>query len=265
MNRNTLLILVFLVASLSSCIGPRKVVLVEDMQPDSLYSTVEMPAMRIQKNDRLSISVSAKTAELAAPFNITTGSYRIEDNGNVSTADNAGSAKTEGYLVDQQGQIDFPVLGTLEVLGKTVEEVRHLIHDRLVNEGLINDPIVRVELFNLKVSVVGAVERQQVLQVPDGRINLLEAIARVGGLTRNAAADRVTVIREENGVRTRIIQDIRSKDLFDSPAFYLQQNDIVFVEGISVETTPREERGWRVLSTLLGTGTLVFSILNLLK
>ena len=264
MKKNTWLALVLLLASLSACIAPRKVVLVEDMQPDSLYNSVEMPTIRIQKNDRLYISVSSKTPELAAPFNIESGAYQIEDNGNIARS-NLAAVKTDGYLVDQRGKIDFPVLGTLEVFGHTVEQVRDTLRNRLVSEGFINDPIVRVELINLKISVVGAVQRQQVLNVPDNRINILEAIAQAGGLTRNAAADRVTVIREENGVRTRIVQDIGSKDLFDSPAFYLKQNDIVFVEGISAESSPREDRGWRFLSTLLGTGTLVFSILNLLK
>lgn len=249
---------------LHACMAPKKIVYVEDMQPDSLYHTLEAPALRVQKRDRLSILVSAKSPELAAPFNGGVGAYKVNDDGNVSTA-TVTPANAQGYLVDQNGQIDFPVLGTLQVLGLTVQEVRDLIRDRLVDKNLINEPIVKVEMLNLKVSVVGAVVHQQVLQVPDTRITLLEAIAQSGGLGSNAAADRVTVIREENGVRKRIISNVESKDLFDSPAYYLQQNDVVFVEGKSAERTPKEERRWRVLSTLMGSVGIVIAIISLYK
>lgn len=258
------MVLVFGIALLSSCMAPKKIVYVSDMQPDSLYNMPEVPALRVQKNDRLSILVSAKNPELAAPFNVGVGAYKVNEDGSVSTT-NVAASNAQGYLVDQQGQIDFPVLGTLDVLGLTLQEVRDRVRDRLVDQELLKDPIVKVEMLNLKVSVVGAVVRSQVLQVPDARITLLEAIAQSGGLGSNAAPDRVTVIREENGVRKRIVNNIESKELFDSPAYYLQQNDIVFVEGRSAENTPREERNWRYFSSAMGAVTFILTVVNFLK
>jgi polysaccharide export outer membrane protein len=249
---------------LNSCMVAKKVVYVNDMVPDSAYRSLEKPTLRVQKGDRLSIVVRAKTPELAAPFNTGVGAYKVDDNGNIVTGTDP-STSTQSYLVDQQGNITFPILGDLLLEGKSLDEVKNLIEGRLIKDQLINDPQVKVEMINLKVSVMGAVKGEQVLNVPDARITLLEAIAQSGGLTDNAAADRVVVIREENGVRKRIVNNIESKAIFDSPTYYLQQNDIVFVEPKAAVNTPKEERSWRLLSTTMGAVTIILTALNLLK
>jgi len=247
---------------LNSCLSP-KVVYVNDMLPDTEYPVAEASIVRLQKNDRLSIQVSAKSLELAAPFNTVAGTYKVGTDGSVSTGIDQ-SSNAHGYLIDREGNIAFPILGTLHIEGLTLEEVRDLVRNKLINNKLINEPIVNVEILNFKISVTGAIGNR-VLEAPDGRMTLLEAITKAGGIGVNAAPDKITVIREEEGVRRKIVTNIQSQEIFNSPAYYLKQNDIVYIEPKSVEITPKEDRFWRYFG--VGTGLLgtVIGILTLTK
>ena len=150
------------------------------MVPDVEYPIADAPALKLQKNDRLSIQVSAKSLELAAPFNTVAGTYKIGTDGSVSTGVDL-SSNAQGYLIDREGNIAFPVLGALHVENLTLEEVRDLIRNKLINGRLINEPIVKVEILNFKISLAGAIGNK-VLDVPDGRITLIEAITKAGGM-----------------------------------------------------------------------------------
>ncbi|MCT4264105.1 polysaccharide biosynthesis/export family protein [Elizabethkingia anophelis] len=233
------------------------------MIPDTEYPVAEAPAIRLQKNDRLSIQVSAKSLELAAPFNTVAGTYKVGTDGSVSTGIDQ-SSNAQGYLIDREGNIAFPVLGNLHVEGLTLEEVRDLIRNRLINDRLINEPIVKVEILNFKVSITGVIGNR-VIEVPDGKITLLEAITKAGGIGVNAAPDKITVIREEDGMRRKIVTNIQSQEIFNSPAYYLRQNDIVYIEPRTTEVTPREDRFWRYFGTGMGLIGTVISVLTLIK
>lgn len=262
MNKFILGLALLCTVLLSSCLS-KKVVYVNDMLPDTEYPVAEAPAIRLQKNDRISIQVSAKSLELAAPFNTVAGTYKVGTDGSVSTGVDQ-SSNAQGYLIDREGNIAFPVLGNLHVEGLTLEEVRDLVRNKLINGQLINEPIVKVEILNFKISVTGAIGNR-VLDAPDGRMTLLEAITKAGGLGVNAAPDKITVIREEEGVRRKIITNIQSQEIFNSPAYYLKQNDIVYIEPRSAEVTPKEDRFWRYFG--IGTGVLgtVLSVLTLIR
>lgn len=264
MKKFTLWIIVLGLGLFSSCMTSKKVVYVDDMVPNINYQMLDVPMLKLQKSDRLSIKISAKNPELAAPFNAVDGNYATgeKDNGQHGAGNNQDG---RSYLIDQQGNITFPILGNFHLEGLTLEEVRDLLVKRLSEGGYIKDAIVKVELLNLKVNVMGEVNRVGIIDVPDARINLLGAISKAGGLTRNAASDRVTVIREENGTRKKIINNIGSQDIFDSPAYYLQQNDIVYVEPIGAESTPREDRTWRFTSIAMGAVTIILTALTLFK
>lgn len=262
MNKFILGLTLFSIVLLNSCVS-KKVVYLQDMQPDSEYPIAEAPALRLQKNDRISIQVSAKSLELAAPFNTVAGAYKVGVDGNVTTGVDQ-SANTQGYLIDGQGDVSFPVLGNLHVEGLTLEEVRDLVRNRLINDRLISEPIVKVEILNFKISVTGAIS-SRVFDVPDGRMSVLEAITKAGGLSPNSSPDKITVIREENGVRRKIIANIQSQEIFNSPAYYLKQNDIVYVEPRSAEVTPKEDRFWRIFGLGMGATGIIISVLTLLK
>ena len=248
---------------LSSC-ASKKVVYVQDMLVDTAYNAIKAPALRIQKSDRLSIVVSAKIPELAVPFNQGIGTYQVNEQGNVSNNPST-TPDVKGYLVDDNGEIEFPILGTLQVSDLTFEQVQNLVKSRLIDEKLINKPTVKVELLNLKINMMGEVNSVGVLEVPDGRITLLQAITMAGGLTVNAAPDRISVIREENGVRRKVFNNIQSRDIFNSPTYYLQQNDMVYVEPKDAVQTPKEEKNWRYISTGVGLLAVVFTLLNFFK
>lgn len=254
---------VFSLLLFNACIVGKKVVYVHDMIPDTAYRALEAPPVKVQSSDRISIVVNAKEAELALPFNQGLGSYRAGSAGNLNSGASADHSK--GYLVSGDGTIEFPVLGTLPVGGLTLEEIKRLVKNRLIDDRLINEPSVKVELLNLKINMMGEVNDVGVIDVPDGRITLLEAISMAGGLSTNAAADKITVIREEQGVRRMYVNDILSQEIFNSPTYYLQQNDIVYIEPRGARLSDREENNWRYISTGLGLLATVFTILNFLK
>jgi len=248
--------------TLSSCVVSKKVTYLENMVVDSLYKMQEIPSLRIQKYDRLSVIISSKTPELAAPFNPDGGIYNVGDKGEI-TSSTTGAPTEKGYLVDRNGNIDFPVLGLIPAEGKTVDEFKKYIYDRLVNENLINSPLVRIEILNLKIMMMGEVASKGILNVQDGQISLLEAITRSGGLSTNALTEEITVIREENGYRKMYTSNIEDVNFFNSPTYYLKQNDIVYVKPRAAVPTPREDLTWRYIGFATGLLTLGVSLLAL--
>lgn len=177
----------------------------------------------------LAIIVNSKDPELALPFNMPLISYQIGNQ-------NIGQQRLVGYLVNQDGNIDFPILGEIHVEGLTRMQVTELIKKRLIEEELIKDPIVTVQFLNFKVSVIGEVGRPGTFDISGDRITLLEALSMAGDLTIYGRRDRVAVIREKDGKRSILYHDLRSSDIFQSPCYYLQQNDIVYVEPNNAKT-----------------------------
>ena len=143
-------------------------------------------------------------------------------------------------------------------------EVRDLIKNKIIEGEYMKDPLVAIEFLNFKYTVLGAVGRNGTFSVDGDRITLLEAIANAGDLSAKAKIDRVAVIREIDGERQMFMHDLRSKDLFESPCFYLQQNDIVYVEP-KYRKKDNEDRGWQIGTTMLSIVTAVTSILWVTK
>ena len=214
---------------LMACSAPKEILYLQDIslikeEPiDKNYEVI------IHKDDLLAIIVNSKDPELALPFNMPLISYQIG-------SQNVGQQRLVGYLVNQDGNIDFPILGEIHVEGLTRMQVTELIKKRLISEELIKDPIVTVQFLNFKVSVIGEVGRPGTFDISGDRITLLEALSMAGDLTIYGRRDRVAVIREEDGKRSILYHDLRSSDIFQSPCYYLQQNDIVYVEPNKAKT-----------------------------
>ena len=168
--------------------------------------------------------------------------------------------KEKGYRVDIDGYIDFPILGKLYAEGLTINEVTELIKNRIIEGGYINNPLVMVDIMNFKYTVLGAVGGNGVKTAENGRVTLLEAIANAGDLSANAAIDRVAVIREIGETRQVFFHDLRSKDIFDSPCFYLQQNDIVYVEP-KYKKKDNEDKALQYGTLLLSIASTVTSMM----
>ncbi|MDR0892642.1 MAG: polysaccharide export protein [Mediterranea sp.] len=263
------MMMLMLVLTMTSCINTKKLILLKNMDTNTSYPIGQLRDIKVQRDDRLYIFVTAKNPELAAPFNQNSQTMRISETGDmVNASANGGNDRgglQTGFLVDMDGYIQYPILGKLKVDGLTRKEVSQLIQQRLIDQGYISDPIVYVEIQNLRVTMMGEVNAQGVQSVPNARITLLEAISRAGGLSANADYKNVEVIREENGVRNMYKMDVQSTDIFQSPAFYLQQNDIVYVHPKFPPTTTKEDRTIRFYSLGIGFLSFIATMLVLFK
>jgi len=212
-----------LIAFLASCSAPKEVLYLQDIASIKEENIDKNYEVIIHKDDLLAILVNSKDPELALPFNMPVVTYQIG-------AQTTAQQRLLGYLVDQNGDIDFPILGKIHVEGLTRMQVTELIKQKLMSEDLIKDPIVTVQFLNFKVSVMGEVTRPGTFDISGDRITLLEALSMAGDLTIYGRRDRVAVIREKDGKRRILYHDLRSSEIFQSPCYYLQQNDIVYVE-----------------------------------
>ena len=227
MKSNRILLAAAVFALLAaSCSNTEQIAYIHDAQRDSAFALRGEFSAGIQANDLLSIYVESETPESTIQFNQETNKIAVV-NGSVM---NPGHSAVSGYLVNHDGDIIFPVLGKMHVVGLTHNELAALIESRLKAEGHITDPTVTVKLMNFKVSVLGDVTRPGQLVVQGERLTIFEALSMVGDLTIYGQRHNVTIIREENGIRTIGEIDLSSKKVFDSPYYYLHQNDVVYVE-----------------------------------
>ena len=231
MKKNLVLSSLLMVAALwlTSCTAPKNVAYIKNSDYVDLSKSAFLYDARIMPKDVLTITVNTVNPEASAPFNLI-----------VSTALNTGqvgqslgtSRALQTYLVSNDGSIEFPVLGTLQVGGLTKQECEKMIHDKL--RPYLNakeNPVVTVRMANYKISVLGEVNRPGMFTVGNEKINIFEALAQAGDLTIYGVRDNVKLIREsadgKKEVHTIVLNDA---NLISSPYYYLQQNDIIYVE-----------------------------------
>lgn len=183
--------------------------------------------IRIKPLDRLTVVVNSKDPELAAPFNTASSYNSLSTTGTSSTN---GAASLQVRTVDENGMFDMPVIGKIDCRGMTRGQLAQAIADKIIEGGYLNDPTVNVEFADMKFSVIGEVSRPGEYEIKNDRVSIFDALALAGDLTVYGMRDQVAVIRETNGVRSIEYLDLTSKDIFNSPAFYLQQNDVVYVK-----------------------------------
>ena len=233
---------------LVSCGNARKFMYLNDMMPGEQYEVNLESATVIHPNDRLDIKVSCKNPELAVPFNAQLGAYQVAADGSVRSA---GFDANAGYRVDDEGYIVFPVLGKISVGGKTLKEVAEIIEVMIEDGNYIKSPEVAIEFLNFKYTVLGAVNGKGTYTVDGDKVTIIEAIAKAGDLTMNARLDRIAVVRMVDGKYQIFYNDIRTAEIFKSPTYYLQQNDIVYVE-----PKRKEENGRALQYASLGVSIL---------
>lgn len=248
----------FAVLMLTSCSSRKDFAYLQDMKIGQAYDYDARYEATVHVNDRLSIKVTCKKPELAIPFNMHGRSVSVDPSGNVSTS-SSNSEDSKGYRVDVDGNIDFPILGKLHVQGLKVSEVTNGIRDLIIKGNYIKDPQVSLEFLNFKYTVLGAVGSAGTYTVDDDRITLLDAIAKAGDLRANAKMDHIAVIREVDGKRQVYIHDIRSKNIFTSPCYYLQQNDIVYVEP-KYQSKDKEDRFFQIGGFITGLAGIAATI-----
>ena len=247
---------------LASCASPKKFVYLSDMEPGKQYPVNTETVTIVHENDRLDIKVSCKNPELAVPFNSQVGAYKMSVDGGVSAA--GGETLEKGYRVDADGNIVFPILGKIKVGGKSLKQISDMIASMISEGGYIRDPQVSIEFLNFKYTVLGAVGGKGTFTVDGDRITILEAIAKAGDLQPRARLDRVAVIRTIDGKQEIYYNDIRTADIFMSPTYYLQPNDIVYVEPRYKERSGFDNtiRITSMITTLISVGSILFSVLT---
>ncbi len=230
------LLLLALVLLLGSCSAPKNVAYFQNAQ-DVIGMTLqnEQP-FRLRPKDKINIVVNSTDPMLVQQFNLNATSSTMRPLGSNLSPQTAIGAGTSGnnlilaYTVDEQGDIDFPVLGKIAVEGKTRQEVAAYIRSRLIERDLVKDPIVIVEYVNLGVVVLGEVNRPGRVDVMKDYFTILDAIAACGDLTITGERENVTVFRQVDGEdQSFTINLCDRQDVLSSPAFYLQQNDVVYV------------------------------------
>jgi polysaccharide biosynthesis/export protein len=215
---------VLLLILVTSCTNTRKSVYFYNVQDTTFLPRGPEIETPIQPNDILSITVSSLNAEASAMFNPTIN-YNVR-----STTVTGNSNEAGGYLVDPEGYIQFPVLGNIKASGLTKEELRDKITNMILSKKLLVDPLVDIRYLNFEVTVLGEVNHPTVITVPSEKISLLKALGLAGDLTIYGKRENVLLIREENGVKKTRHINLNSSDFFDSPYYYLQPNDVVYVE-----------------------------------
>lgn len=186
--------------------------------------------IKIEPQDELVITVTSDVPAAAAPFNLPLVPVVKKDELSLPAA----QGTIQSYIVDKEGNILFPVLGKIHVEGLTTVQLAEDLTRRIAKE--IEGPIVRVELVNFKVNVMGEVQKPGVYDAPSQRFTILDALASAQDLTMYGRRDRVTVIREENGKITYNTVNLEDTELFKSPYYYLKQNDAIYVEPTSART-----------------------------
>jgi polysaccharide biosynthesis/export protein len=253
----TLLVLGFLLI-FSSCADTRKVTYFNDLGEGVIPSSVVNLEPVIQKSDILSITVTSPNPEATVMFN----APNMAMTSTTSTGATMGNiAPSSGYLVSQEGFIDFPGLGKVMAAGLSKQRLKEEITAQLVNSKLLIDPIVTVRFLNYRVTVLGEVARPTVVTVPNERISILEAIGLAGDLTIYARRDNVLLIREEKGTKVVKRINLSTSEIFSSPYYYLKSNDVVYVEPNNTRVAAAS-RTQQLLPTILSALSFVAIILT---
>ncbi|MDV7187781.1 polysaccharide biosynthesis/export family protein [Lutibacter sp. TH_r2] len=203
----------------TSCVSSKKIVYFQEMEGVAINDSIQQYEPQLQRGDILKIVVSTVDPEAAIPFNL----YETPMVGTTMS-----NAKPLSYLVDSDGAINFPVLGTLKVAGLTTKELTLDLEKKL--SDYIKKPTIYIRLENFKVSVLGEVKSPGAISVLNERITILEAISMAGDLNIQGERANITLIREQEGSRVFIPIDLTSRELFNSPYFYLAQNDVLYVQ-----------------------------------
>ena len=216
-----------LLLGLSAC-NPetyKKINYLQDVTDNTSMNMKVNQGIIIQPQDQLSIIVTSRDPRMATAFNLSVSTFYTGSELSASGA----SQRITGYVVSNDGDINFPSLGNLHVAGLNRWELQDLIKDRLADSGLLKDAVVTVEFLNFKISVLGEVAAPGTYSVTGDKITILQALALARDLTIYGQRENVQVIREQNGQRQIYVMDLTSSSIFDSPAYYLQQNDVVYV------------------------------------
>lgn len=218
--------------SFCSCNSSKDVLYFQDLKAGDSVAMAAIPIpVTVRPDDKISIVVNSRDPQLMALFNLPRVNKQMSTVGQASSTNVSNGQDVMGYTVDSRGEIDFPVLGKIKVEGKTREEIGSYIKNELIAKNLVKDPIVTVEFMNLCVSVLGEVNSPGRYGIDRDKTTIIDALSMAGDLTINGNRNNVTVLRQDGDVQRVYAIDLTSgRDIYSSPAYYLQQNDVIYVE-----------------------------------
>lgn len=216
---------------LTGCKAEQRYLYVEDAPHNTPIPISNTYDATIYPNDLLYIYVSSQSPESVKRFNQETNTTQtLKD-----------KSQLRGYLVSQSGYIVFPILGRIEVAGLSRTQLERRLESLLIEGGYVTDPVVTVNLMNFHVTVIGEVHKPRVVVAEGSRLTIFEALAQCGDITIDGLRTNVVVVR--SGINTQTVDtiDLTRKEILNSPYYYLQQNDIIFVE----PTEKKKRKAWR--------------------
>lgn len=254
------------------CKAPENVVYFQDLRPGESEITLPAPLeITVRPEDKISIIVNSRDPQLTDLFNLPYVSRQlgVSSRYNYNSYSGSTSQGVSGYTVDANGDIDFPVLGKIHVAGMRREEIATHIKNELITKNLVKDPVVTVEFMNLCISVLGEVNTPGRFNIDRDRVTILDALSMAGDLTIYGKREKVLVLRQEGDLqRVYGINLTSGEHIYTSPAYYLQQNDVVYVEPNNVKARQSTVNGNNVRSTsfwislaslLTSIGILIFN------
>lgn len=268
---------ILLAASATSCKTPRDITYLQDIQNNEVIGNAtpsKSNTIRIEPFDKLSITVTSKDRSLASLFNLDILISRLGKSNSPNGADvykDYELGTQDGintFTVSDKGTIDYPLLGTLDVQGMTRHELAAFIKGEIMGHGYINDPIVTVEFVNTGISVLGEVVKPGRFDLNVDQITLLEGLALAGDMTIQGKRENVTVIRKEGGeIKSYTVDLTDGKKLTSSPAYFLKQGDVIYVEPNTQRKRQSTVNGNNVLSVSfwLSVASLLTSAAILIK
>ena len=228
-------------AALASCATPANIAYFQDAVNDTTLTPAKARPIRLKPNDQISVIVNSRDPQVTAMFNLPYYTTRIGETQTLTSTAGTGSSLTtsnsiSGYTVDANGYIDFPVIGPVLVADRTREQAAEHIKELLIESRQIKDPVVTVEFMNLGFSVLGEVNRPGRFKIDRDRFTILDAIGHAGDLTINGQREDVTLIRHD-GKKDHVykLNLLDARQMYASPAFYIQQGDVIYV-------TPNDKR-----------------------
>lgn len=252
---------------LSACDAQRRVLYLQDVESGSEIVLPDNYVIRIKPLDQITIVVNSKNPELAMPFNTSTSYNSL--NG-VVTNTNANESSLQVFTVDSKGYISMPVIGDVKISGLTREEAEAKIEKMIVDGEYIADPKVNVRFANLTVSIIGEVTKPGRYNINKDQLTIFEALALAGDMTIYGNREDVAIIREKDGKSIVMKLDLRSQDIFSSPYFYIEQNDVIIVspnkfKAATAEINQNRSFWISLASTGISLATLLLTIFTISK
>lgn len=243
----------------ASCTSLKQIQYLQDLEETQKELTMDYET-RIKPGDRLAILVSGQDKTVTAPYNLTL--FETSTNGVSSSGGNPESAIIP-YIVDEEGMIQFPKLGSISVAGMTQNQLRDYLIEEIGKD--VKEPIVSVSIKNFKIHVMGEVRSPGTYTIDsDTRTTIFQALSKAGDLALTAQREGVIVLRDEDGIQKHYTLDLRSTDVFDSPAYFVQQNDVIMVQPspTRVATATTATGLWSVTLSSITTVIAIISFLS---